>query len=93
MADVALKTTSFDESHMPRRKVNLQFRYGVVKYRGTLQYGTHHELVFESHDALEAMNKLEGLAALADPLHNYSLIINNHQRQTDINDKPVTSSG
>lgn len=77
---------------MLRRKVNLQLKYGIVKYRGTLQRGNCHELVFESHDAFEAMKELERLAVLADPLDNYSLIINKHQRQTDISDKPTISS-
>jgi hypothetical protein len=78
---------------MPRRKINLQLKYGIVRHRGTLQYGSRHELVFESNNDFEAMKELERLATLADPLDNYSVIYNNHQRQTDINDKPATSSG
>jgi hypothetical protein len=78
---------------MPRRKVDLKLKYGIVKYRGTVQYRSHHELVFESHDVLETMKELERLATLAGPMDNYTLIINNHQRQTDINDKPAKSIG
>jgi hypothetical protein len=85
-------TPGLGEGHMPRRKINLQLKYGIVKYRGPFQNGSRHELVFESHDAFAAMRELERLATVAGPLDNYSLIFNNHQRQTDFNAKPASSS-
>ena len=56
-------------------QLNQQHKYGVVRFQGTFQFNTNHELVFESDNPVEAMSELETLCAKDDPGHGYILII------------------
>lgn len=56
-------------------KLNQQRRYGVVRFRGTVQFNTGHALAFESDDPIEAMTEMERLCAEIDTRHGYMLII------------------
>ena len=57
------------------KQLNQQRKYGVIRFRGTIQFNTDHELVFQSDDPIEAMNELERRCADDDAGHGYMLII------------------
>ena len=55
-------------------KLNQQRKYGVVRFRGTVQFNTNHELLFQSDDPAETMNELERRCADDDPGHGYMIL-------------------
>jgi hypothetical protein len=55
--------------------LNLQRKYGVVRFVGTVQHNSQHELTFQSDDPLYAMQKLQEKCATVDAGHGYMLII------------------
>ena len=57
------------------KQLNLQRKYGVVKFLGSVQFNKEHELVFQTDVAIEAMNELERLCADDDGEHGYMLVI------------------
>jgi hypothetical protein len=57
------------------QQLNQQRKYGVVRFRGTVHFNRNHEMVFQSDDAVEAMNELERRCADDDVVHGYTLII------------------
>jgi peptide methionine sulfoxide reductase MsrB len=54
---------------------NLERKYGVVRFVGTLHYNRNHELVFESDDPLEVMQQLETLCRTEDSHHGHMTVI------------------
>ena len=61
---------------------NLQLKYGVMRFKGTLQHNKDHELVFQSDDPTEAMQNLER-RCLADGL-DYGYMIIFHEDSTSL---------
>jgi hypothetical protein len=57
------------------KHLNLQRKYGVVRFVGTLQHNTQHKLVFQSDDPLEVMQQLQDMCARSDAEHGYMLVI------------------
>jgi hypothetical protein len=58
----------------------LECKYGVVRFAGSLHRNTRHELVFQSNDALEAMQQLEVLCRTDDVDHGHMLAIKNNEQ-------------
>jgi hypothetical protein len=58
-----------------KQHLNLQLKYGVVRFLGTLHHNRNHQLVFESDDPSEAMQQLETRCRADDPSHGYMTII------------------
>jgi hypothetical protein len=62
--------------------LNLQLKYGVVRFKGTLEHNKDHELVFQSDDPTEAMQNLEQRCISDGPDHGYMVIFNEEKRST-----------
>jgi hypothetical protein len=56
-------------------QLNLQRKYGVVRFLGTVLSNTEHELAFESDNPVKAMDELERLCSADEGGHGYMLII------------------
>jgi len=56
--------------------IKLTCKYGLVRFRGTLQCAVRHRLVFETNDAMEAVSALETLTAQVGPGVGFMIILN-----------------
>jgi hypothetical protein len=55
--------------------LDLQLKYGVVRFLGTLHHNRAHHLIFQSDDPLEVMHQLQERCAGDDVEHGHMLII------------------
>ncbi len=60
----------------------LQLKYGVVRFLGTERYHSEQDIVFQSDDVFEAIERLEKFSDLQQVEYTFALIINTHKTYT-----------
>jgi hypothetical protein len=56
-------------------KIDLQLKYGVVRARDTPEGNKEQELVFQTDDALEAMQQMTAMSAANYSEYYYTIIV------------------
>jgi hypothetical protein len=69
-------------SHQPRaetrghvKPINLEHKYGVVRFKDTPEGDREQELVFQTDDALEAMQQMKAMSAGNYSEYYYTIIV------------------